>query len=153
MSLITSADFPAIRALLDATMDATILPDAVIDYPPYHPRAEAVILRKDPIALTRTDPAQVATLKLAAIYLTASYLMMVMPTLTPKRYQLGQLIIDLKLDEWKERSRNMQSLYAEQMSLLLTGDDQAYRARQFTTAQSGRAPRTINGHIAFIGDN
>lgn len=81
MAILTTADYPAIRAALDTTLDDTLLPDATIALDPYHWAAEREVLRRDPDAESRTgDDAK--RVKLAAVYYAAANLAPAIPRIT-----------------------------------------------------------------------
>lgn len=84
MSILTSADYPEIRSAIDATLDATMLPDAQIAFDSNVGEAEREVLTRDPLALTRigNDGARV---RLAAIYLTAARLVVTLPVVTAEQ--------------------------------------------------------------------
>ena len=86
MAILTSADYPTIRAAIEVTLSSEQLPDAVIAMPIYVEAAEAEIARRVPDALESTDPVVIATLKRAAIYLTAALIAPAVPRLTSERY-------------------------------------------------------------------
>jgi len=71
--ILTSADYPAIRAALHTSITDTILPDATIALDIYQGAAEAEIVRRDPDALTRTDD-ELTHIENAAVLLTAAFL-------------------------------------------------------------------------------
>ncbi len=71
MPVITAAEYPAARAALDVTLDATALPDSVLSQPVYVDAAEAELLRLDPDVATRTGDAQSAAKRAGALLLAA----------------------------------------------------------------------------------
>ena len=78
MTLLTTGDYPAIRAALRVGLDDVTLPDTTIGMVQYQGAAEAELLRRDPVAASRTGAAGLR-IKSAAILLTASYLAPSMP--------------------------------------------------------------------------
>ena len=74
--LLTVADYPAIRAALDTSLDADVLPDAVIALPIYHAAAEREVLARVPTVPTEEALEQQ---RLAAIYLCAARLALALP--------------------------------------------------------------------------
>ena len=78
-TLITSALYPTIRALIDLTLTATTLPDTTIELPVFVHTAEAEVLRQDPDAAGRTGSEQ-THIQNAVCLFTAAYLS---PTLPP----------------------------------------------------------------------
>jgi len=73
MTILTSADYPAVRRLVDTQLSAIDLPDAVISEIVYHDAAEAWIVNRDPDAATRTG-AEASAVKRATLYWLASLL-------------------------------------------------------------------------------
>jgi hypothetical protein len=87
MVYITPAEFPAIRAALDISLDASNLPDAVINLPMYAGQAELWIVANDPLAPTYT-PGSEAYIRttIAAIYACAAYIVPALPNITSESY-------------------------------------------------------------------
>jgi len=82
MPILTHADYPAVRALLDVSYVASAWPsDAVIDLPPFAPAAERTLTTWAPEAVASSDPTTQAAVKEAAIYLTAANLVPAVPRL------------------------------------------------------------------------
>lgn len=78
MNLLTSSDYPAIRAAIDISLDPEVLPDSIIDHPIYAPWADAEVCRRDP-AWAGRDAAGQQKLVNAAIFLTAAVLAPAIP--------------------------------------------------------------------------
>ena len=85
MPLITSADYPAIRAAIDTSLDTTSLPDATIALDIYAGAAMRLVLARDPAAATRTGDA-LARVTAAAVYYTAARLILALPQITREAY-------------------------------------------------------------------
>lgn len=82
---LTSAHYPAIRAAIDVTLTAELLPDAVIGLDVYVGAAVRTVQARDPLWETRTgDAAQQLTL--AAILLTAAALAPAVPQVVSERW-------------------------------------------------------------------
>lgn len=98
MALISSADYPAVRAAIDITLTQKQLPDAIISLPIFQGMAEAEVLRVYPAAQTATDPTIVATVKNATVLITAALLVPSVPMLTREtfgNYQYQRARVDL----------------------------------------------------------
>lgn len=80
MPILTSADYPEIRSVIDLTMDAADLPDSVIAMDVFQGWAERKILVRDPDALTRMGD-EAAAVRLAAIFFTAARIVPAIPRL------------------------------------------------------------------------
>lgn len=78
MPILTAPDFPAVRAAIDLSLDATVVPDATIALPIFQGLAETQVLARDPLAAGRVDP-DLTHIKNAAIYLTAALLVASLP--------------------------------------------------------------------------
>lgn len=73
MPILTSDDFPAVRAALDTELSAQDLPDAVIKQDVFLGAAEAELLERVPDAAERLG-AELKRVKRALVWLTAAYL-------------------------------------------------------------------------------
>jgi hypothetical protein len=86
---LTSASYPGIRAALDVSLDATVLPDAVIALSIYQGAGERDVEQQDPDWATRTGP-EATALQNAAIYYIAARLAPAIPALTAEQFGAGQ---------------------------------------------------------------
>ena len=68
---LTSTEYPSIRAVLDVSLDSTVLPDATIALDVFQGAAEADVERQDPSWASRTG-AEATAIQQAAIYYTAA---------------------------------------------------------------------------------
>lgn len=85
MPYATVSDYPAMRAALDVTLDATRLPDSTIASAPYHPAAEAEAARRlGTYAAAAASPVQPAATR-AVVLLTAARLLPALPNVTQRR--------------------------------------------------------------------
>jgi len=73
MPILTTADYPAVRAALDSQLTATDLPNSMIAEPIFAPAAEAELLARVPTAASMTGE-NAARVKRALIRLTAALL-------------------------------------------------------------------------------
>lgn len=73
MPILTTVDYPAIRAALDSNLATTDLPNSMIAEPIFAPAAEAELLGRVPTAASMTGE-DAARVKRALIYLTAARL-------------------------------------------------------------------------------
>lgn len=85
MALIGPADYPAVRAAIDVTLDSSSLPSEIIALPIYQGAAEADVLARDPQAATRQGDEQIR-IRSATVYLTASYLIQALPQITHQNF-------------------------------------------------------------------
>lgn len=84
MALITVADYPAVRAALDISLDAAAVPDAVIVLSIYHGAAELDVLARVPDAEGRAEP-DLSRLRNAVIFLTAAKMARAVPAISAER--------------------------------------------------------------------
>lgn len=85
MPLLTNADYPAIRAALEATLPVGALPDVVIGYPIYLAAGMQDVLDRIPTA-EALAAAQLARAQRAAIYYTAARLALTVPSVTRDQF-------------------------------------------------------------------
>lgn len=85
MALITSDDFPAVRAAINVTLDEVGLPDAVIALPIYLGAADTDVKARDPLWATRTA-GDLRHLKNATIYFTAARLVLSLPRINSETF-------------------------------------------------------------------
>lgn len=97
MALLTSADYPAIRAALDVALDSTILPDATIALDIYLGAAEREVAALDPDSGTRTGD-DLARVKSAVVYLTAALLAPAIPWIV--RESVGGQSYERVREDW-----------------------------------------------------
>lgn len=81
MALLSSAEYPAIRAAIDVSLDSALLPDAVIALDLYVGAGQRDVLAIDPAAETRTGD-DLLHAKTAAIMFTAARLIGSVPLIT-----------------------------------------------------------------------
>ena len=87
MAYITPAEFPAIRAALDISLDAANLPDAVIALPQYAGQAELWVKTNEPdAALYMPGSEEYIRTTIAAIYACAAYIAPALPNITSESY-------------------------------------------------------------------
>lgn len=138
MALLTTADYPAVRAALDTSLDDGDLPDDVIGLSIYQGRAEAFILRRDPTALDRIA-ADAQQIKHAAIFLTAGYLAPAIPAIISDDY--GEHRMSRKPMDWIAQGHFLIEQGEEELNVLLVAPTlltTVFRPRMFTTASGTR---------------
>lgn len=115
MSLLSTSDFPAIRAALDVSLKTTGLPDAVIALPIYQGAAEAEVLAQDPVAESRTGAALQHVVN-AAIFLTAAHLAPALPAITAET--IGKVSYQRDVD-WAARAGELRSRADAELAAVL----------------------------------
>jgi hypothetical protein len=103
VALLTTAEYPAIRAAIDVSLDSAALPDATIALGIYAGAAELDVISRDPLALSRTG-AELAHVTNAAIYFCAARLIVALPqilreTFADHSYERGQTDIAQRAGE------------------------------------------------------
>ena len=134
--LLSSADWPAVRAALDITLDANALPDATIALDIYSGRAmREVEARVDgATALTGNDELQVTA---AARFLTAAELAPAMPALARGKAQEWEE--QRERMDWSKRSAELRAMAeAEIAELLEPTATVTFRPTMFARAQGRR---------------
>lgn len=111
MTVLSSDNYPSIRAALDITMTADMLPDATIALDLYKGRADREIVTRIPTAETLVTPdgdEEVSSdgqrVLLAAILLCASYIAPAIPAITAQTF--GAAIYERSVD-WNQRSADL----------------------------------------------
>lgn len=83
MGFLTAAEYPAIRAAIDITLDPSSLPDEVIGLPTYAGEAEQWVLTTDPGAILYSPGSdEFKAAQVAAIFACAAMLTQMIPVLT-----------------------------------------------------------------------
>lgn len=124
MTLITSADYPDVRRALDASLDATTLPDAAIASPVYQGQAELDVLARYPDAAAATGTAALQV-KIATILLTAAYMAPAVPLIVreqDKDYSYQRQAIDWLDAQERLRARAEQVLSGLAGETVTSGD-------------------------------
>lgn len=138
MALLTSADYVAIRAMIDITLDSTTLPDAIIALDAYLGAGMRDVLALDPTAESRSG-AELQHAQTAAILFTAARLVGALPQLT--RESFGNHSYDRKAVNATDRAAELRALASAELDAYLdTGDATSDRPTFFTVA-SGRRGR------------
>lgn len=134
MALLTTADYPAIRAALDVSLTARDLPDSVIGLAIYVGAAEAEVLVRDPLAASRTGAEQQHLVN-AAVFLTAALLAPALPDLTSEHF--AEYSYNRNVD-WLARAADLRRRFEAELAAVLAPDDAAtYNRPTMFTAASG----------------
>jgi len=134
--LITSANYPAIRAAIDTSLDVVALPDATIALDIYAGAAMRDVLARDPLALSRTGD-DLARVTAAAVYFAASRLILALPQIRRENYP-EQEYVRQEVDIWAHAAE-LRSLAEAEISLVLDlGDATADRPTMFVAGHGRR---------------
>lgn len=136
MALITATHYPAVRAALDVSLTAQVLPDATIALSIYHGAAEAEILARDPLAATRTGD-ELQHIQNAAVLLTAALLAAAMPAYTAETF--SDYSYQRKVD-WAARAAELRKRAEAELATVLEPENPttASKPTMFTTAPGTR---------------
>lgn len=135
MALLSAADYPAIRAAIDVSLTARVLPDSVIGLPIYVDAAEAEVLARDPLAESRTGAA-LQHVTNAALLLVASFLAAAMPGYTAEDFSDYSY---QRKDDWAARAAELrQRAEAELAAVLAASAPTTYNRPTMFTVASGR---------------
>jgi hypothetical protein len=85
MALLSIAEYPAIRASIDISLDSTTLPDAIIALDIYSGAGQRDVLALDPLAESRTGDALIHATN-AAILFTAARLVTALPQILKETF-------------------------------------------------------------------
>ena len=85
MPLLSTGDYPSIRAAIDVSLDSTMLPDSIIVLDMYAGSGVRDVLRLDPLAASRTGDA-LQHAQTAAILFVAARLLGALPQITLERF-------------------------------------------------------------------
>lgn len=136
MALLSAADYPAIRAAIDVSLTARVLPDSVIGLPIYVDAAEAEILTRDPLAESRTGAA-LQHVTNAAVLLTAALLAPALPGYTAEDF--SEYSYQRKTD-WATRAAELRKRAEAELAAVLEPENPttASKPTMFTTAPGTR---------------
>lgn len=142
MDILTTADYPSVRALIDVSLTATALPDTTIEMAPFAPAAEDELKQRDPDwAAHLADTTVAGRLVRAAIYLTAARLLPALPTLKSESTPDGQSYHRATV-EVEDRVAELRDLAAGEIAVLVAADDATTTfAPTFFTAACGKRGR------------
>lgn len=114
---ITSAQYPAVRAALDVSLDATTLPDATIGLAIYAGAAAVDVKRRDPAWATRTGDA-LQRLENAQVLFTAALLAPAVPAI--EREQMQDYSYTRSKVDWTARAATLIERANEELAAVVT---------------------------------
>lgn len=121
MAILTDADYPDIRAALDADLSDKDLFDATIALTIYAPAADQDVLARDPDAETRTGEAA-QRIKRAAIYFCAARLAPAVVRLTSLSISTRDMSYQRATFDPVERAAQLRNLAEEELGQVLELD-------------------------------
>lgn len=121
MAILSSDEYPEIRAALDADLNANDLPDSIIAMTIYKDAADQDVLERDPDAATRTGE-DANRVKRAAIYFCAARLAPVVVRLTSLSVTTRDMSYSRATFDPEERAAQLRNMAEEQLALVLEVD-------------------------------
>lgn len=118
MTILTTADYPAIRAALDVGLNATTLPDATIGQSIFVEAAEAELLRRVPDAASMSG-GDLARVRRALVWLTAAYLAHSVVRITSLSVQTRDLSYSRQTFNPDEKATELRSRAEVEIGMLL----------------------------------
>ncbi|MCO5181105.1 MAG: hypothetical protein M9896_13780 [Candidatus Promineofilum sp.] len=138
MTILTSGDYPAIRAALDVGLNAQQLPDATIAQDIFLGAAEAELLRRIPMAASLTGD-DLARVKRALVWLTAAFLAHSVIRITSMSIQTRDLSYSRQTFDPDEKAAELRARAEAEFGMLLTPTEVApSRPTMFTLAAGHR---------------
>ncbi len=119
MAILSAADYPAIRAALDVSLNAQLLPDATIGQDIFVGAAEAELLRRVPDAASRTGD-DLKRVKRALVWLTAALLAPSVVRITSLSVQTRDLSYSRQTFDPDEKAAELRSRAESEIAMLLT---------------------------------
>lgn len=138
MSILSAADYPAIRAALDTSLDTSALPDQTIALDIYQGAAEREVKERDPdwAARTGTDALR---LRAAAVFLTAARLTSAVIRVTSVNVQSRDLSYSRPVFDPAEKAAQLRALAEQELAALVTPNAATSgRPTMFSLASSRR---------------
>ena len=138
MTILSSSDYPAIRAALDVGLNAQQLPDATIAQDIFLGAAEADLLRRVPTAASMAGE-DLARVKRALVWLTAAFLAHSVIRITSMSIQTRDLSYSRQTFDPDEKAAELRARAEAEFSMLLTPTEVApARPTMFTLANGYR---------------
>lgn len=109
MTILGSDSYPAIRGVIDTSLDSAVLPDATIELPIYLGDADLEVKGRDPQWASREGDA-LTRLKTAAICLTAARILPALPQIKSEQhggeyqYQRQEVKVEQRVAELRARA-------------------------------------------------
>lgn len=138
MAILSSAEYPAIRAALDVGLNAQQLPDATIGQDIFVGAAEAELLRRVPDAASKTGD-DLKRVKRALVWLTAALLAPSVVRITSLSVQTRDLSYSRQTFDPDEKAAELRSRAESEIAMLLTPNEATpSRPTMFTVAAGYR---------------
>ncbi len=136
MPILTTADYPAIRAALDTELNSQKLPDAIIAQDIFLGAAEAELLNRIPNAASMTGE-NLKRVKRALIWLTAAYLASSVVRITSMSIQTRDLSYSRQTFDPDEKAAELRSRAEAEIRMLIDPTDETPRRPTMFIAAPG----------------
>lgn len=138
MAILSSTEYPAIRAAIDTELDTNSLPDAIIALSIYAGAADNDVIERDPDAESRTGDEATRILN-AAIYFCAARLVPAAIRITGLNTTTRDLSYRRPLYDPEKRAEELRGLAEEEINEVLTPSETSpERPTMFTVASGVR---------------
>lgn len=138
MAILSSTDYPAIRAALDVGLNVQQLPDAIIGEDIFVGAAEAELLRRVPDAASRTGD-DLKRVSRALVWLTAALLAPSVVRITSLSVQTRDLSYSRQTFDPEKKAAELRGRAEAEIVMLLTPSEATpSRPTMFTVAAGGR---------------
>lgn len=138
MSLLSRANFPAIRAVIDIELDEVGLPDSIIQLDVFQATGEADVLSRDPIAASRTDLTEKLHIVNAAVLFTASYIVIALPRILKETFGVHYATTKQEVER-KDLAALLRSRANDEIDAVINkGAEEPDRPLSFTITCGGR---------------
>ena len=124
MAILTSADYPAIRAALDVDLDSSKLPDGIIALDIYKGQADRMVYERDPDADTRTGD-DALRITAAAVYFCAGLLAPVVVRITSLSVSTRDVSYSRPVFDPEERKETLWSMAEDEIAEVITPTEDA----------------------------
>lgn len=140
-ALITSADYPAVRAALDVSLSESELPDGVISQGIYAGAARSEVLERVPTAESETDVDTIERLSRAVIYLTAARLAPAVVRITSISITSGDRNYSRQTFDPTERAAQLRAMAEQELSEVEEPDEETPARPPMFALASGQRGR------------
>lgn len=138
MAILSSSDYPAIRAALDVGLNAQQLPDATIGLDTFVGAAEAELLRRVPNAASKTGD-DLKRVKRALVWLTAALLAHSVVRITSMNIQTRDLSYSRQTFDPDEKAAELRGRAEAEIGMVLEPNESTFAMpTMFTLAAGGR---------------
>lgn len=135
VTLITVDDCPSVRAAIDVSLSADMIPDDVVMLDVFAGVADREVRDKDPDILTRTEP-ELVRLRTATVYYTAANLVLSVPQMIAEN--IGGYHYQIKSIDPNKRYQDLRAMGDGEIAAVVATDEPPNRPTIFTLASASR---------------